>query len=317
MADSPLVSVIIPTRDRAAMVSRAVRSALRQTHEELEIVVVDDCSATPLALEADLAADPRVRTLRLAEPSGAAEARNAGVRVSRGDLIAFLDDDDEWRATKIERQLVVLARHGDGVDAVETGYDLWKGGRLLVRYLPQPSRDLRTALLAKPCLQPSTVLLRRSAFEELGGFDRRLTRVEDWDLWIRFADRHQAAALPEVLVDREESDPDPAEILRWNREMVRRLEARIEALPPAARSRTRRAHLLVEAELLARLGEGRESRARALQAWREQPRDWRQPALAMIRSTIGERAWAVGKLCLRTAVYPVVRALGKDPLLRR
>src|SRR5439155_3913672 len=103
------------------------------------------------------------------------------------------------------------------------------------------------ALLAKPYLQPSTVLLRRSTFEELGGFDRRLARVEDWDLWVRFSDSHRSAALPEVLVDRQESATDPAELLRWYREIVRRLEPRIEALPPDERSSTRGIHLLTEA----------------------------------------------------------------------
>jgi glycosyltransferase involved in cell wall biosynthesis len=313
----PLVSVVIPTCDRPGVAERAVRSALSQTHETLEILVVDDASTTPFELPAQLARDPRVQTLRLGERSGAGEARNAGVRASRGELIAFLDDDDRWRPTKIERQLEVLERHGDAVDAVETGYDLWDGGRLILRYLPQSDRDLRTALLATPYLQPSTVMLRKSAFEELGGFDPALTRVEDWDLWVRFSDSHEAAALPEVLVDRQESHTHPAELLRWYREMVSRLEPRIEALQPADRSRARCAHLLVESQLLAELGDGRTARTLAFQAFREQPSEWRRPALNVLRSVVGERAWSAAKLGFRGAVHPVVRAVGRDPLLRR
>src|SRR4029077_2815495 len=133
--------------------------------------------------------DPRVRILRREEQVGAGAARNAGVSVTRGELIAFLDDDDTWRPTKIERQVEMLAEHDD-MDAVETGYDLWEDERLLVRYVPDVDRDLRATLLAKPCMQPSTVLLRRSAFEALGGFDPMLARVEDWDLWVRFSDSH-------------------------------------------------------------------------------------------------------------------------------
>jgi glycosyltransferase involved in cell wall biosynthesis len=312
-----LVSVVIPTCGRPATVRRAVRSALNQTHQVLEIVVVDDCSSTPLALPDDLASDSRLRILRLDERSGAGEARNAGVRASQGGLIAFLDDDDEWRPTKIERQLEVLAEQGDGVDAVECGFDLWEGKRLVLRYLPEPDRDLRKALLAKPYMQPSTVLLRRSAFEALGGFDRRLTRVEDWELWVRFSESYRAAALPEVLVDRQDSATDPGELLRWYREIVRILEPRIEALPPAARSRTRRTHLLVESELLAALGERRAAAAKAVQALREEPRDWRRPVLTVVRSVIGERAWVAGKRGFHTVAHPVVRAFGRDPLVRR
>ena len=98
-----LVSVIIPTHDRPESVGRAVRSVLDQTHEALQVVVVDDASPEPLVLSADLAGDPRVRVYRLDEQSGPGQARNEGVRASTGSLLAFLDDDDVWRPTKIER----------------------------------------------------------------------------------------------------------------------------------------------------------------------------------------------------------------------
>jgi glycosyltransferase involved in cell wall biosynthesis len=316
VGETPLVTVIIPTRDRPALVAGAVRSAIRQTHDHLEVVVVDDGSTTPLAFPLDLAGDPRVRTLRLDTPVGAGEARNVAARVSQGALLAFLDDDDEWRPAKIERQVQTLARCGEGVAVVETGYDLWDGQRLVQRYLPQPNRDLRTALLAQPHLQPSTVLMRKSAFEALGGFDPSLTRGEDWELWVRFADSYEAAVLPEVQVDRRVSEARAGEILVWHREIVRRLEPRIDALPPSERSRVRAVHLLAESHLLALLGEAKAARAKALLALRERPSGWRRPALYVVRSFIGERAWSAGKAAFRVTAHPVLRALGRDPFLR-
>ncbi len=313
MRGTPLVTVIIPTRNRPGLVAQAVRSAVTQTYEHLEIVVVDDGSIAPLALPPDLAGDPRVSTLRLKTAVGAGEARNTGARASRGALLAFLDDDDEWRPAKIERQVQVL-RFDAGVAAVETGYELWDGRRLVGRYLPRPDRDLRTALLTQPQLQPSTVLLRKSAFEDLGGFDPSLTRVEDWEFWVRFADSYDAAALPEVHVDRRVGDAAAEELLVWYREMVRRLEARIDALPPPERSCVRAVHLLAESHLLARLGEKKGTRAKALLALRERPRGWRRPVLYVVRSFIGERAWSAGKLALRLTTHPVLKALGRDPL---
>lgn len=315
MADLP-VSVIIPTRDRATLAARAVRSAVRQTYGQLEIVVVDDGSVSPVVLPPDLARDPRVRTVRLNASVGAGEARNAGARASRSALIAFLDDDDEWRPQKIERQVQALARCDQGTAAVETGYEVWDGHRLVERHLPRPDRDLRTALLEQPHLQPSTVLLRRSAFEELGGFDPLLARVEDWEFWVRFADSYEAAALPEVHVDRRASEATADHLLVWYREMVRRLEPRIEALPPSERSRIRAVHLLTESHLLAQMGRAKAARAKAVLALREWPSGWRRPALYVVRSVIGERVWSAGKVALRMTTHPVMRALGRDPFLR-
>ena len=312
-----LVSVIIPTRDRPELVAGAVRSAVGQTYAHQEIVVVDDGSVSPLVLPPELAEDPRVRTVRLAAPVGVGEARNAGARASRGSLLAFLDDDDQWRPGKIERQVQALARCDNATAAVETGYELWDGRRLVERYLPQPDRELKTALLEQALLQPSTVLLRKSVFEELGGFDPLLRRIEDWDLWVRFADSYEAVALPEVHVDRRASEAGADLLLVWYREMVNRLEPRIAALPPAERSRIRSAHLLVESSLLGRAGEARAARRKALLAMRERPGRSLRPALYVIRSVIGERVWSMGKLALGTARHPVLQLRARDPFRGR
>jgi glycosyltransferase involved in cell wall biosynthesis len=282
-----------------------------------EIVVVDDGSVSPLALPPELAGDPRVHTVRLATPVGVAEARNTGVRASRGALLAFLDDDDQWRPKKIERQVHALARCDKSTAAVESGFELWDGRRLVGRYLPQPDRELRRALLEEAILQPSTVLLRKSVFEELGGFDSMLHRIEDWDFWVRFADSYEAAALPEVHVDRRVSGAGADLLLVWYREMVRRLEPRIAVLPAPERSRVRAVHLLVESSLLARAGEAAAARRKAWLAMRERPSAWLRPALYVIRSVVGERVWSAGKLAVRVARHPVVQVRGRDPFLGR
>ena len=292
MSVSPLVSVVIPTRDRPDLVVAAVRSARGQTYDNVEIVVVDDGSQPPLELPSDLADE--VRILRLDPPTGPGAARNAGVAASGGSLLAFLDDDDTWRPEKLARQVELLvASDEQRVAAVECGFDLRRDGRLVLRYVPPAARDLAATLVEKPCLQPSTVLLRRTAFERLGGFDPALRRVEDWDLWVRFADEYDAATLGEVLVDR--VDSRSRDELVWYREMVRRLEPRIAVLPSAERRRIRAVHHLVEAHLLAQAGERRLARASAVRALRQQPAGWPRPILYIVRTLIGERAWELGK----------------------
>jgi glycosyltransferase involved in cell wall biosynthesis len=118
MSRAPDVSVVIPTRARPALVTRAVRSALAQTHDALEVIVVVDGpdDATGAALSA--ITDPRLRVLMLPESGGAPAARNAGARAATAPWTAFLDDDDEWLPAKVAVQLRVAARASSPVPVV-------------------------------------------------------------------------------------------------------------------------------------------------------------------------------------------------------
>ena len=107
-ASLPLVSTVIPTRNRPDLVARAVRCALDQTYPNLEVIVVIDGpdAATEAALRA--IGDPRVTVIALARNVGGSEARNIGVRATRGEWVALLDDDDEWFPEKIQKQLALV-----------------------------------------------------------------------------------------------------------------------------------------------------------------------------------------------------------------
>jgi glycosyltransferase involved in cell wall biosynthesis len=110
---SPLISAVIPTRNRPDLVYRAVRSALSQTYLDLEVVVIVDGPdpATVAILEA--LHEPRLQIVALPENVGGCEARNIGVRSARGSWIAFLDDDDEWEPTKTEKQIALTKGERD------------------------------------------------------------------------------------------------------------------------------------------------------------------------------------------------------------
>src|SRR6185436_11387163 len=101
----PLVSVVIPTRDRPHLVSAAIRSALAQSLREIEVIVVIDGPDARTEESIRLIEDDRLGTTTLPRPSGAPSARNAGVAAARGRWVAFLDDDDEWLPEKLARQL--------------------------------------------------------------------------------------------------------------------------------------------------------------------------------------------------------------------
>ncbi len=260
-------------------------SALAQTWSYLEVVVVDDGSDPPVR-EFD---DPRVEVIRLTEPRGTAAARNAGIDCARGEIVALLDDDDEWLPDKTARQLELLLAGGPELAGVACAYELWDGERLVERVMP-PSGDLRRALLENPCLQPSTVMLRREAIEAVGGFDPAIYRCEDWDLWLRLADGHRFEAVPDVLVRRSDHRLAPELALGAIESMLGRLAPRIDALPARERARVLAHHDLVLGVTHAQIGNRARARALIWSAWRRQPRSPR-PLVHLLRTVTGESLW--------------------------
>ena len=106
-----MVSVIIPTYNRAHVLPRAIESVLKQTYTELELIVVDDASTDDTAAVMTAITDPRVRYVRK-EHGGAAAARNRGIAEAKGEFIAFQDSDDVWHSDKLEKQLPICKRSG-------------------------------------------------------------------------------------------------------------------------------------------------------------------------------------------------------------
>lgn len=234
---TPLVSVVIPTRDRPISLVAAIRSVLRQTYAHLEILVVDDGSETPVRLLEDLAGGERnVSLIRLESSLGPAEARNRAIARCKGSLVAFLDDDDEWFDTKIELQVDQLMREGDTVAMSRCGYEMWSEGTLELTHVPSYGHDLRAEVLKGPTIAPSTVLIRRSVLDELGGFDPSLQQMEDWDLFLRLSDRYTGVSLPIILVKRSRHEPVAPDLLfRYYGQVAGRVRERTKGLPAGKR----------------------------------------------------------------------------------
>jgi glycosyltransferase involved in cell wall biosynthesis len=207
--DRPLISVIIPTYNRAWCLARAVDSVLEQDYRPLELIVVDDGSED----ETRQLLRPWVESGRLAglrQPNrGVGAARNAGIRASRGPLIAFLDSDDEWLAGKLSAQEKYLRDHPEAV-LVQTQERWLRQGRRVNpgrRHLKKAG-DLFIDSLALCLISPSAVMLRRSLLEEVGLFDERLAAAEDYDLWLRVLARYPAHLIDRELLIRHGGRPD-------------------------------------------------------------------------------------------------------------
>lgn len=202
---SPRVSVIVPTRDRREKLGRALDGVEAQRFRDFEVVIVDDAS-TDGTLPWLAARWPDVRALAMAHPAGAAAARNRAVEHARGELLAFLDDDDRWRPEYLEAQVGLLdavpeadLSYADNVETDARGRHARPDARPLVSY-PSPL----VWLLAECFIHTlSAVVCRRAAFDRVGGFDERLAVVHDLDWYGRIlADGGSIAHVAAPLVER-------------------------------------------------------------------------------------------------------------------
>lgn len=198
MSYRPLVSVVIPTYKRSHLVTRAIYSVLSQTYQDLEVLVVDDCSPDDTKSAVQAIQDERVRYLRHDRNKGLPAVRNTGIRAARGKYIAFLDDDDEWREDKLEKQIRLL----DEYDAVlcmgvSKGYPM----RLHKR------RSITLQDLRRGSFNPSSLLAKAHVLKEVP-FDEDLRQGEDWDAFIRIAQRYSIGWVAEPLLLYNESSAD-------------------------------------------------------------------------------------------------------------
>jgi glycosyltransferase involved in cell wall biosynthesis len=196
------VSVVVPTHDRAALVTRAVRSAAAQSVEDVEILVVDDGSrdATAPALDELARADRRIKVLRHDDARGAPAARNTGLDAATGSHVAFLDDDDEWLPAKLERQLDALDTD-PALVVVGSHHALVADDGRPVPYRGPTSCSRAQLLWCNFLGGASLGLVRRRSFPggEVPRFDPALPTCQDWDYWVRCAEHGALGVVPEVL----------------------------------------------------------------------------------------------------------------------
>lgn len=182
----PLISIVLPTKNRLHTLRRAINSALHQVETDFELIIIDDGSSdgTSDYLEELSSHDLRIKTIFNQLSVGGAKARNQGISVSRGKWLAFLDDDDEWLAYKIKCQLEVLQNHPNAV-ACSSWY--WRRRDFgFDRLVKVPNRIALEDLLGGSVLGGASVCISDAkTLKNLGGFDSTFKSGQDWDLWVR------------------------------------------------------------------------------------------------------------------------------------
>lgn len=205
---TPLVSVVIPTYNRASVIGRTIENILDQTYSNVEIIVVDDGSTDDTQSELRRFGNHiRVIQQRNAGPSA---ARNHGIAIARGEIIAFQDSDDLWRPSKLQRQVMLLTRYGESVPCclcnavigVADGREQTSFDISLIRPKHEEGLWINAAevLATRFVLFNQTVAVRRRALQRVGGFREELRYLEDYDLTLRLALEGPWAFICEPLV---------------------------------------------------------------------------------------------------------------------
>ncbi len=257
MTGDPLVTIVIPTWNRKALLGEAIASVAGQTYRNWELIVADDGSSDGTVEELRANAEPRMRLVALDHAGNISRVRNAGAAAGSGALIAFLDSDDLWLPHKLELQIAAL-RDGPARWCYANYAHVGAQGELLparpVVFRPDRGRVLRMLLLGETAAYVGTLLVERSLFDAVGGFDESLRMRGDFDFALRLASAADAVTVPEIVTLVREhparstaamQHPHEASALVFQKLLARETDGELRRI-----ARARRARLLVDAGLL-------------------------------------------------------------------
>ena len=195
--------MVIPTYNRSA-VSEAVKSALNQTHEKIEVIVVDDHSETPAKKHLEDIEDERMTVLRHDENKNGSAARNTGIDAASGDYIALLDDDDQWKPEKLEKQLKNLDEKEEEYRACYTGAETVYSDHS-EEVVPEAEGDITKQVLEMSVNGSfgSTLIADKELVDKIDGFDEEFGMHQDWEFILRLLEKTKFKLVKEPLIKRE------------------------------------------------------------------------------------------------------------------
>lgn len=185
-----LVSVIIPMYNREATIKEAAMSVLNQTHSDLELIIVDDCSKdnSVAVVESMAKEDSRIRLIKCEKNGGACVARNIGIDNAKGDIIAFQDSDDIWHEDKLEKSLNAMEEQGAEFVFSALRREETKKGKKIYDVLPSynlnDEEDKLARIIYQNCVSTQTIVAKKQIFSKVK-FDRNFPRFQDWDFTIQ------------------------------------------------------------------------------------------------------------------------------------
>ncbi len=227
------VSLIIPCYRDASTIARALESVYRQTRPVEEVIVVIDCSPETEEIESALKAFPRVILIKHASNLGLAATRNTGVEVATGDIVTFLDADDELHPQKVELQLHVLGQNTAVTCAVRRIWpDKPAGESPLYERVGVVQRVTGTGkMVLTNFLTGASLMIQKDLMQKMGGYDSSLRSCEDYDLWLRLIEcgvtvRNIQLPLYYYHLNERSLSRDVASVSYWELEVIKRYYAR-------------------------------------------------------------------------------------------
>lgn len=198
------VSVIIPTFNREGFLKTAIESVLKQDYDNFEIIITDDNSQDNTKAVVKEFRDKRIRYIRHEQNRGVSAARNSAIKASKGEYIAFLDDDDEWLSQKLKIQIDKIVKSSKKICGVYSNFFVLKNsGKKQAIINPRITKKrgnlFNQFALGNP-IQTSTVLIRRECIEQVGLFDESISYMEDRDMWIRLSTKWDFEFIDEPLI---------------------------------------------------------------------------------------------------------------------
>ena len=217
------VSVVIPTYNRTEELLRSINTVIEQTYQgNIEIIIVDDSEdSIKNKINKNFfqilkqKKNRKIAYIHKAKKEGAPIARNVGIDNSKGDYVAFLDDDDLWLPTKIEKQVKVLDKNKNAGLVISYSLDKRFGKERISK--PPKKVDHKTVLNAFNLSSSSTYLVRKTILNELKGFDVNLPSSQEYDIAIRISKNYEIYCIPEVLMIQNATDGQISE--NWNRKV--------------------------------------------------------------------------------------------------
>jgi glycosyltransferase involved in cell wall biosynthesis len=185
---SPLVTVVIPTYNRENTIIRALKSVLDQSYTNMEVIIVDDCSTDNTISKIKSINDKRVRIIKHNENKGGSAARNTGISLAKGELVAFQDSDDEWLPGKLKKQVDIITQNRFGVIFTKHNNIRPNGQSSIFPNIDGIKQEnLYRNLLYENIIGTPTALIQKKHLQKIRGFDESLPRLQDWDLFIRLS----------------------------------------------------------------------------------------------------------------------------------